>query len=239
MLIVRSFRSKRVWALGAVALAVVFGGGAAIAASGASSPSASSFLDSVARHLGISTTKLQDATRAAAIDQVNAALKQGLITQAQADRLKAAIQAGGFVPFFGPSFRGGFFGFHGLGFHRPFFFGEKSFAAASYLGLSEAELHAKLESGQSLAQIAKAQGKSVDGLENAILGGAKQQLDQAVANGSLTQAQANQIYDALKSRIGDIVNRTDGGRHPEFGFRSFGRPPSAFRSDGFRLGPTT
>jgi hypothetical protein len=50
-------------------------------------------------------------------------------------------------------------------------------ATASYLGLTEAQLRTELQAGKSLAQIATAQGKSVSGLEAAILAGAKTQLD--------------------------------------------------------------
>ena len=52
--------------------------------------------------------KLKDATKAAAIDQVNADLKAGRVTKAQADELKARINSGQ-VPFGAPGlgFRGG------------------------------------------------------------------------------------------------------------------------------------
>ena len=41
-------------------------------------------------------------------------------------------------------------------------------AAAEYVGLSRAELLARLREGQSLAEIAEAEGKSVEGLKQAI-----------------------------------------------------------------------
>lgn len=41
-------------------------------------------------------------------------------------------------------------------------------AAARYLGLTDAQLRAQLRSGRSLADVAGAQGKSVDGLKQAI-----------------------------------------------------------------------
>ena len=55
---------------------VAGGAGVAVAASGAN-PRGSGFLDSVAKHLGVSPQKLKDATKAAAIDQVNADLRRG------------------------------------------------------------------------------------------------------------------------------------------------------------------
>src|SRR5437867_12602692 len=100
---------KSKWLLTAVAvLALVGGGTVAIAAANSSSASGNGFLAAVARHLGISTQKLQDATKAAAIDQVNADLKAGRITKAEADALKARIKAGAFPGFGGPRFLGGF-----------------------------------------------------------------------------------------------------------------------------------
>jgi hypothetical protein len=192
-----------------VALAVIGGGGAAIAAQGSSSPG-KSFLDSVAKHLGISSQKLEDATKAAAVDQVDAALKDGKITNAQADELKARIESGEFPPFAGPLFGPRFGHFHRGG---PPLFGEKLSAAADYLGLTEAELRTKLNTGQTLADIAKARGKSVDGLKQAILDEAEKKLDQLVEDGELTQAEADEMLARLKSHIDDLVD------HGMFRFR--------------------
>jgi hypothetical protein len=231
--------------LGAAAFAVVVGGGAAIAAGKGASSSPSAFLDSVAQHLGISSKKLNDAVKAAEIDQVDAALKDGRITKAQADELKARIKSGQ-SRFLGPGLFGPGLLHPGLrpglgfrdhmgGFHFHVLGPGKLSAAADYLGLTTAQLREKLEAGQSLAAIAKAQGKSVDGLKNAILDAAKKTLDQAVADGNLTRAQADDVLDHLKSRIDKIVNGTFagpfGGRRlfqglPD-GFRHFGGPPHA------------
>jgi hypothetical protein len=201
------FRTRKALAIGIAALAVIGGGGAAIAASGSSSPSGQSFLDSVARHLGISSQKLEDATKAAAIDQVDAALKNGKMTQAQADELKAHIESGEFPPFLGPGlFFDHRFGPKGGDFHGgPPLFGDKLSTAADYLGLTEAQLRTKLNSGQTLAQIAKAQGKSVDGLKQTILADAKKKLDQLVKDGELTQGEADAMYARLQSHVDDLV----------------------------------
>ena len=88
-------------------------------------------------------------------------------------------------------------------------------AVTTYLGLSESELRTQLESGKSLAQIATAQGKSVDGLKAAILAEAKSRLDQAVAAGKITSAQAEKMLADLKSQIDDLVNRTGPTKVPQ------------------------
>jgi len=221
---------KKVLAATVAGLAVA-GGGAAIAASQTDSPG-SSFLDSIAEHLGISSQELEDATKAAAVDQVDQALEEGKITQEQADAMKERIESGEAPFFLGPGmfgFRHGFGepegGFDGPGHH--FFFGEKLGSAAEYLGLSEEELHEQLRDGKSLADVAEAQGKSVDGLRQAILAGAKSGLDEAVAAERLTQEQADAIYERLQSSIDDIVNGTLRG----FGGRGFG-PPRLAPPDG-------
>ena len=133
----------------ATTLAVVGGGAAAVAATSSGSRG-SDFLDSVAKHLGVSPQKLEDATKAAAVDQVNADLAAGRITQAQADALKKRIEAGDGVlggpggPGFGRGPGGpGFGGPPGPGFGRPAIANEIA-AAAKYLGLSEADLRTKL-----------------------------------------------------------------------------------------------
>jgi hypothetical protein len=202
------FRSRKALAAAIVALAAVFGGGAAIAASGGSSPSPQSFFDAVAKHLGISSQKLEDATKAAAIDQVDAALAEGRITKEEADAMKERIQSGDyppFAPFLGPGFG------H---FHRgPPLFGEKLSAAADYLGLTEAQLRTQLNNGRTLAEIAEARGKSVDGLKQAILDEAKTKLDAAVGDGDLTRSEADEVYARIKSHIDDLVD------HGMFRFR--------------------
>ena len=218
----RKLTSKTALAAAVAGLAVA-GGGAAVAASQSDSP-ASSFLDSVAKHLGISSQELEDATRAAAVDQVDQALADGHITQEQADELKERIESGAFPPFLGS----GLFGFreHGPGDGADghhFFFGAKLSAAAEYLGLTEVELREQLADGKSLADVAEAEGKSVDGLKQAMLAGAKTRLDDEVADERLTQEQADAIYERLESAIDELVNGTAPlgprpGLGPEFGF---------------------
>lgn len=79
-------------------------------------------------------------------------------------------------------------------------------AAATYLGVTPDELRTQLEGGKTLAQVAAAQGKSVTGLEAAILAGAKQELDQAVAAGKLPAAQEQEMLSRLQEHLDDIVN---------------------------------
>jgi hypothetical protein len=81
-------------------------------------------------------------------------------------------------------------------------------AIASYLGLTEEELRAQLESRKTLAQIASAQGKPVSGLEDVIYADAKTHLDQAVADGKLPADQEPEMLAELKSHLDELVNST-------------------------------
>jgi predicted XRE-type DNA-binding protein len=225
-----NLRSKRAIAIAAATVVAAGGAGAAVAAT-SNGTRPSDFLDSVARHLGVSRQKLDDATKAAAIDQVNADLAAGRITKSQADELKKRIEAGD-VPALGYGrFGGGGPGIPpiagGPGFIKPFI-DDGIAAAAKYLGLSESDLRTELGNGQSLADVAKAQNKDVSGLEDAIVAATKTQLDKAVADKKLTQSQADQALSSLKSRVDDIVNgQLRFGGHggpggpggPGFGFR--------------------
>lgn len=206
--------------IGIAALLAAAGGGVAIGAS-TSSPSEENqaVLDDAAKQLGVSSSKLSDALKKALSDRVDAAVAAGRLTKAQGDELKQRINSDAF-PLFGGLERGfGHFGFFG-----------SIDAAASYLGLTEAQLHTELEGGKTLAQIAQAHGKSADGLIAALVDSAKKRLDEAVAAGRLTKAQETEMLSGLRDRITNLVNSTgphgDHFGRPSFGFRHFGRPPA-------------
>jgi hypothetical protein len=111
----------------------------------------------------------------------------------------------------------------GFGFRR--FFGGGMKAAASYLGLSASQLQSDLQNGETIAQIAKSQGKSLDGLVAAMTAGVKNALSTAVSEGVLTQPEANEISSRLAARMKDMAN---GIRAPRgSGAGSFGSPANA------------
>jgi hypothetical protein len=226
----KNVTSKRAL-VAASALSLVVGAGGAVAASKGSPTRGDGFLARVAGHLGISTQKLEDATKAAAIDQVNADLEAGRITKAQADELKVRIEKGEGPLLFSGSRHFGPHRFGDFG-HVPFGAHGHLSVAADYLGLTVPQLFQKLANGQSLADVAKAQHKSVDGLKKAIVNGAKQDLDQAVKSGFLTEAQAKEALSALQSRIDDIVNGSFPGPGPRGRFHWRQGPPD---NGGWRM----
>jgi hypothetical protein len=230
-------RINRKMAVAGAGLALVAGGSGAYAATHGSGPTTpqeaqqarQAFLDDLAKRLGVSSSALTTALKGALSDQVDAAVAAGHLTQAQGDKLKAAIQSGQ-APFFGlPGL-----GLRGFGFGGPGFGGSGGRVArgglgaglstiATYLGITQAQLRTELASGKSLAQIATAHGKDASGLVDAIVKAETAKLDQAVKAGKLTQAQETQIVGTLKSRVTAMVQNT---AHP-FGGRPFGGPPPA------------
>jgi hypothetical protein len=100
----------------------------------------------------------------------------------------------------------------GFGFRHggPGPFHAKLEAAARYLGMTQAELREALQGDKTLAQVARDQGKSVDGLVEVLVAGAEEKLDRAVDQGHLTEAQKREMLSGLRERITDLVN----GRFP-------------------------
>jgi hypothetical protein len=78
-------------------------------------------------------------------------------------------------------------------------------AAASYLGISQDKLLSQLRSGKSLAAVAKAEGKSVSGLESAMLAAATSEIN---ASSGLSAAQKKEMISELKSHLNAIVTGT-------------------------------
>jgi hypothetical protein len=214
--------AKRKLAAGVAAALVVAGGGVAIGAKAFSSPKQESeaVIADAAKQLGIEPAKLSAALKTALKHRVDAAVEAGRLTKAQGDALKARIDSGEMSLF-------------PVGGHHPHGFGHhelKLDAAAAYLGLTEEQLQNELEGGKTLAQIATAHGKTAAGLVDALVAAARKKLDEAVAAGRLTRAEADSLLTGLEQRITDFVN----GRfpqpfrhHPDMrGFR--GGPPGIF-----------
>jgi hypothetical protein len=211
---------KRKLAMGAVAAAVIGGGGGALAATQFSSPKEANdaVVSDAAKQLGVQPDALSSALKKALEDQVDSAVAAGRLTKEQGDALKQRIESDQVPLFAGPGF-----GFRG-GFGH---FGRDLAAAATYLGLTETDLRTQLQSGKTLADIAKAQGKSVDGLVDTLVADVKQHLDAGVAAGRLTQAQEDQVLNDIRQRITDRVN----GKAPQFDERRpdfLGQPPMTF-----------
>jgi len=226
---------KRKLAIGVATLAAAaFAGGAYAAAQDSTGNQRKAFLSDVAKRLNVSPQQLTAALEAALQDQLNAAVKAGKLTQAQANALAQRAQRGALGA--GPAW----FGLPGLGLPgvgawphlapptgspttpgsppNPSTPGSPApgtarlagplGAAANYLGLSVTQLVDQLRSGKTLAQIASSRRKSVSGLQQAMIASVKARLDQAVADKRITSAQEQQLLGRLSSAIGAEINGT-------------------------------
>src|SRR4051812_6698476 len=208
---------------GAAAVLAVGGAGAGVAATrlANNSPSEESkaIVNDAAKSLGVEPSKLSAALKKAYENRIDAAVAAGRLTKAQGDELKQRIESDGF-PLLEPP---------GFGHGRPHMEFHGIDAAASYLGLTEDALQSRLESGKTLAEIARAQGKSVDGLKDALVKDAKTHLDAAVKAGRLSTSIEQQLLAGLEQRIDDLVSGRLPDRHgfPGRGFDRHGLPPAA------------
>ena len=128
----------------------------------------------------------------------------GTITQAQADKVLAALDAA--RPAHGPG-KGG--RGHGFG---------KLDAAASVLGMSVEDLRTALQSGKSLAAIAGEKGINVAKVVDALVAELKTHLAEHVSSGKNTQAEVDQMLADARTRIEAFVNGTAPAGGPGFGF---------------------
>lgn len=146
------------------------------------------------------TTVQQDAERSerserpdpsARLAEVLAPLVEaGTIDQAQADAVIAALLEAR------PD-RG-----HGRGEHL----GRGLDTAAEALGMTDAELRAELRDGQTIAQVAEAQGVDVQVVIDALLAEVEEHLAEKVASGDRTQEEADEMLERATERITDLVN---------------------------------
>src|ERR1700686_949820 len=203
--------------LPAAGLAAVIVGVAAGEAAPSPSPSpttsknyAQVFVDKLAGILHLTPTQTTDALKQAQLQTVDQMLKDGQITQQQADAMKARINAGqglGAVGGFGRHGGcfggfGGFGGFKGNGALMQSLTTAELNAAASALHMSTANLQSALRSGKSLTDLETQQKVSDSAVKTAMKNAAKGVLDSAVKAGTITQAQA----DSVLSRVGSGLN---------------------------------
>lgn len=184
--------------VGAVAAAVV--AGTAFAQTPTPTPGQSGtnyqqfFENQLASALGITTDKLTSAFTTARNATVDQAVKDGKLTQQQADSIKSKPATGP-----GLGFGFGHFGHFGHGPRGGMGFiggADVQSAIAGALGITTQNLQTQLQSGKTLAQIA---GSNAAAVKTAIVNTIKPKLDQAVTAGRLTAARETQIINDIQN----------------------------------------
>ena len=193
---------RRLSALVAALAAVAALGIGAASATAADSPS---LADDVAARLGVTPEKLRTAFREALAARIDAAVTAGKLTPEQGAKLKERLaNAKGL----GLRLRGRLaLKKHPALAHRIHVRAHGLGAVAKYLGVTPRALRSELRSGKSLAEIATAHGKSVDGLVDAIVAHARARLDKAVEKGRLTRQRADELLSRLTDAVEKAVQR--------------------------------
>lgn len=185
------------------------------------------FVKSFAANLGVDQGKLDSAFVAAINSTLDQAVKDGKITQSQADSVKnrysGGLSASNGAPF---GFGRGFGGFGMFGKQGPR--GEQLITStdiATALGMNVTDLNTALQSGKSIADLAKTQNKDLATVKSTLLADAKTRLDSQVTAKTITQSQADQLYQNLTNTIDAMLNSNRpmmGGRGGFPGFGMFG-----------------
>ena len=179
-------------------------------------------LAEIAEANGSSTDAIVDAALANLSEKLDEAVTEERITQEEADEKLAEAEerlterAASDEPF---RFRG-----HRRGGHR---FGPSPHVLLDTLDLTPEELREAVESGQTLAEIAEAQGVSTDDLVAAMTAGIEERLADAVADEKITQEEADEKLAEAQERAQDAI---------ENGFQRDGRRGFGPRGPG-RFGP--
>jgi hypothetical protein len=100
--------------------------------------------------------------------------------------------------------------------------GASSAALAQFFGISTTDFQTARSSGQTLAQIATAHGKSTADLKAFLTAQMKTRLDAVVAAGKMTSQQEQNALTGLSSRLDQIINAKPGAR-PEGPGKGAGR----------------
>jgi hypothetical protein len=174
------------------------------------------------------TTPEPKATPPWMTDALKKLVDAGTITQAQADAVAKSLTEA--APARGPG--------HGPGHGPHGDKGEDLSIAAKAIGMTADALRNELQSGTSIADVAKAHNVDVQKVIDALVADKEAKLAQAVKDGRLTQAQADQKKAELPQRMTELVNGTfrghgrggPGGHHdgPPPAAPSTGVTPSSF-----------
>ena len=147
--------------------------------------------EAIAEALGISVEKYEETVTAAQTQVLEEAVSAGVLTEEEADRMQQHLASDGFG---GPR--------RGHGSRKASLL---MTVAAEKLGMTEAELRTELENGRSIADVADEKGVDTQVISDAYLEQTQADLDAQVAEGSLTQEEADakleQKTDALPDRL--------------------------------------
>jgi hypothetical protein len=215
---------KRLWKLAGVATLVAILGVAALGAvayaqddEGSPFDFRGKFREAVASALGVSVEEYDAAVDQAQEQVVGEAVSEGWLTEEQAELMQWRMDQ---AP--GAGMRGMGKGMRGFG-PGPRGGGDNLVSvAADELGMSLTDLLTELQAGKSIAVVAAEKGMDVQAIADAYLAQLKENLDESVAEGKITQKQADYALEQAGEKVTDQLKKTweEGMR----GFPGGGRP---------------
>ncbi len=179
---------------------------ATASATSTTNPYCTQYQQDLAQRLGVSVSTLQQDSQAARIDIVNQRVKDGKLTQSQANTLIQRIQAHQPCTGRAHSGKGHFVRNQFLQQYRADILSQ----IAQGLNLSSSQLTTDLQQGQSLSQIASAQHVSASQLTTIVTNAITNDLNKAVSAGNLTQSQATAAQTFLQKHphfVTRLINR--------------------------------
>jgi polyhydroxyalkanoate synthesis regulator phasin len=168
----------------------------------ATNPYCQQYLQDLAKRLGVPVSTLQQDKLAAAEDVLAQLVKDGKITQNQANQIKQRLESHQACSGNGRGLFGRAVTLQSLKQYLPTLTAQ----VAQGLHLNASQLMSQLQSGKSLSDIATAQGVSSTQLQNIVTSAIQSVVNKAVSDGNLTQQQATNIMQKLQKHPA-VLNR--------------------------------
>jgi polyhydroxyalkanoate synthesis regulator phasin len=160
----------------------------------ATNPYCQQYLQDLAKRLGVPVSTLQQDKLAAAEDVLAQLVKDGKLTQNQANQIKQRLESHQACSGNGGGLWGRSVMMQSLKQYLP----TVATQVAQGLHMNANQLTTQLQSGKSLSDIAKAQGVSSSQLQTIVTNAIQSAVNKAVSDGNLTQQQATNIMQKLQ-----------------------------------------
>lgn len=177
----------------------------------ATKPYCQQYLQDLANRLHVSVSTLQQDKLASAEDVLAQLVRDGKLTQNQANQIEQRLQSHKACSGNGRGLWGRGVIMQSLKQYLPGI----ATQVAQGLHLTVGQLEAQLQSGKSLSDIATAQGVSSTQLQTIVTNAIQSAVNQAVSAGNLTQQQATSIMQMLQKNPGALYHLLNGhfGKH--------------------------
>jgi len=172
----------------------------------ATNPYCQQYLQDLAKRLGVPVSTLQQDKLASAEDVLAQLVKDGKLTQNQANQIKQRLESHQACSGNGRGLWGRGVMMQSLKQYLP----SVATQVAKGLNMDATQLMSQLQSGKSLSDIATAKGVSSSQLQTIVTNAIQSTVNQAVSDGNLTQQQATNIMQMLQKNPGALNHLLNG-----------------------------